>query len=294
MKDVRRLIRSDSGFPSLLAAIPSAPLVLYCRGSLECLKDPSVAIVGTRHPTPYGDRAARMLAEGLAGLGITTVSGLARGIDTAVHEASLKGGAKTIAVMGTGMDQIYPPENEKLAERISVNGVVVTEFRDGTPPLAACFPQRNRIISGLSLGTVVIEARERSGALITARFAAEQGKEVFAVPGPITSKASAGPNRLIQQGAKLVEDVEDILEEISAFHSKIKPPPANPKSEDLFSLLTSEEQELLNLLSDQPVGIDGILVKFGKGPGRIHESLLNLELKGAIKSLPGKRYVRNH
>ncbi len=263
------------------------PPSLFCRGEAEILLKPSIALVGTRHPTPYGERAARILSEALADLKIITVSGLALGIDTAVHEATLNAGGKTIAVMGTGPDTIYPSENKKLAGRIVQDGVLVTEFPVGTGPLAMNFPLRNRIIAGLSLGTVVIEAAERSGALITARLAAESGREVFAVPGPITSAVSLGPNRLIRDGAKLVEKVEDILEEIPALADRIK-----RKKKNSALALTKEEQDLLNLISDDPASVDQIIKKTGRGAGSILESLLDLEIKGAVKSLPGKRYVR--
>ena len=288
MKEFEKIARGDPEYPSLLTEIPGPPEVLYWRGKIEEVKSPSIALVGCRAPTPYGERVAWLLSEELAKMGVTTVSGLARGIDTVVHEATLKAGGKTIAVLGTGMDLIYPSENKNLAAKISQQGVVVTEFPPGTLPLPHNFPQRNRIISGLSLGTVVIEAAEKSGALITARLAAEQGREVFAVPGPITSPVSRGPNRLIRDGAKLAQRAEDILEEIPRLAGRLPEMKKIPAPG-----LTKEEQDLLNLISHEPVLVDKIIQGTGRGAGTILQSLLDLELKGAVRCLPGKRYVRN-
>ncbi|OGR84219.1 MAG: DNA protecting protein DprA [Elusimicrobia bacterium RIFCSPLOWO2_01_FULL_54_10] len=283
----------DPRYPPLLSGIHNPPEKIYVMGQLSVLTEPSVAIVGSRRASAYGEDAAGALARALAEAGVATVSGLARGIDTAAHKASLQAGGKTIAVMGTGPDEIFPSDNKSLAEDICRQGALVTEYDPGTPGWPGNFPARNRIIAGLSLGTVVVEAAERSGALITARLAAEQGKEVFAVPGPISSPLSEGPHKLISQGAKLVRRVEDILEEIKVLRGLI--PAASRKTQDelLLPALTGEEQDLLNLISLEPVSIDQLLNKSAEGAGRAANTLLSLELKGAILTLPGKRYVRS-
>lgn len=287
------LIRiEDTAYPSLLRNIPGPPGKLHVQGEFTCLAGPCVAIVGSRRATPYGEKVARTLAGHLGALGVITVSGLARGIDTAAHEGALEAGSKTIAVMGTGPDIIYPPQNKDLAGRIKAQGAVVTEFDPGTPGHPWNFPMRNRIISGLSLGTVVVEAGEQSGALITARLAAEQGREVFAVPGPITSRESAGTHRLIAEGAKLVTRVDHILEEILALRHLCGVRPAGKPGPGRISL-TSEEQELLKWVSFEPVSIEEILRKSRGGAGRTANTLLSLELKGVVRALPGKRYARN-
>ncbi len=281
----------DPQYPSLLKTLPGAPKKLYVTGDVACLSEPSVAIVGSRDCTAYGETAAGMLAEGLAEAGLVTVSGLARGIDTAAHWGSLKARGKTIAVMGTGPDMIFPKENAKLAREISEQGALVTEFEPGTPGYPGNFPMRNRIIACLALGTVVVEAAFKSGALITARLAAEQGREVFAVPGPITSPVSEGSNRLLSEGAKLVSKAQDILEEFEEFRGfKAELKKSIPRNAD--AALTAEEQELLNLISLEPVSIDQLLVKFRLGSGRLSNTLLSLELKGAIRALRGKRYAK--
>jgi DNA processing protein len=207
----------DEGYPINLKNIYDPPILLYIKGQLETRDLASIAVVGSRKASSYGRRVARRLSTQLVENSVTVVSGLARGIDTEAHRGALEGGGRTIAVMGSGLDVIYPPENERLFEAITRSGAVVSEFPPGTPPEARNFPARNRIISGLSFGTVVVEAREGSGSLITANFALEQGREVFAVPGDIYRWGSRGTNGLIKDGAKLVESVQDILEEISFF-----------------------------------------------------------------------------
>lgn len=287
----------DSLYPPLLRSLADFPEKLYVQGQASCLTEPSIAIVGSRKASDYGQKVAETFSQALAEAGVTTVSGLAKGIDTAVHAATVRAGGKTIAVMGTGPDMIFPSENEALARDICEQGAVVTEFDLGTPGYPQNFPLRNRIIAGMSLGTVVVEAADRSGALITARLAAEAGREVFAVPGPITSLLSEGTNRLIAQGAKLVRGLDDILEEIEALRHKIKrrlPAVAGAKNDPVGDApaLTEDEQELLNLFSLEPLSIDHILKKSSGGAGRAANTLLSLELKGAIRTLPGKRYVR--
>src|SRR6058998_678326 len=205
----------DPRYPVLLGAIP-APPALFARGALSDDDALALAIVGSRRPTPYGLAVAERLAADLAARGVTVVSGLARGIDSAAHRGALRAGGRTIAVLGSGVDVIYPPENRRLAAQIEGSGSVVSQFAPGTPPLAHHFPLRNRVIAGLSLGVVVVEAAERSGALITARLAAEFGREVMAVPGPVTSPASRGAHALIRDGAALVERGEDVIAELPA------------------------------------------------------------------------------
>ncbi len=294
MTDYKAIKFEDPQYPSLLKNLTDAPQKLYVRGDPSCLSAHSIAIVGSRNSTPYGDGVAREFAYALAQAGIITVSGLAKGIDTAAHQGSLKGGGKTIAVMGTGPDMVFPRENLKLSQDIAQHGAVITEFEPGTPGLSWNFPLRNRIIAALSLGTVVIEAAYKSGALITARLAAELGKDVFAVPGPITSTASEGPNRLLANGAKLVTKAEDIFDEILELKHLIAPKKRGKKEDFSVPALTTEEQDLLNLISFEPVSIDLLIKKTDGGAGRISNTLLSLELKGAIQSLPGKRYAKKN
>ncbi len=228
--------------------------------------------------------------------GLISVSGLARGIDTIVHRATLGNKGKTIAVLGSGLLKLYPPENRKLAETVAENGALVSEFPLKASPEPGHFPRRNRIISGISLGTVVIEAGQISGALITARLALEQGKDVFAVPGAITSKMSIGPNQLIKQGAKLVEKIEDILEEIGSLKEKFNCFKESRKEginiENEESKLSVKEKNLAGLIDFEPASIDLLSERSTLSQGDFAQSLLNLEIKGIVKSLPGKRYVR--
>jgi len=281
-------------YPTFLKMIPDAPPLIYAKGETEILSQPSISLVGTRTPTTYGLRSARNLSRDLAEVGLVTVSGLARGIDTAVHEATLRAGGSTIAVLGGGLLDLYPPENKNLSEQIARQGVVISEFPLYYPPEAWCFPKRNRIISALSYGTVVIEGDIKSGSMITAKLALEQGKDVFAVPGPMDSKFSGGPNRLIQQGAKLVLGIEDILEEIQPlkekFYSKISARTSSVRGG--VKTATPKEQGLLNFLSVDPLPMDHLMVKTGLPVGEISKTLLDLEIKGVIQSLPGRRYVR--
>ena len=214
-REIQTVTLNGAGYPRLLAEIHAPPPVLYMKGTLLPEDEAAVAIVGTRGATPYGLEVAGVLAGELARSGITVVSGLAEGIDAAAHEGALKAGGRTIAVVGHGLDRVYPPQHATLAARVAESGCILSEFSAGMPPLKENFPRRNRIISGLSLGTVVVEAPVKSGALITARFAMEQGREVFAVPGPAFSRQSHGAHALLQDGAKLVCRVEDILEELA-------------------------------------------------------------------------------
>lgn len=280
-------------YPERLRTLNDAPPILYCKGKLELLNADSIALVGTRDATPYGERMARTLAADLAQAGVATVSGLARGIDTFVHQSTLAAGGATVAVLGTGLLNVYPSQNRKLAQEIEQKGLMVSEFPLKMGPEPGNFPERNRIIAGLSLGTVVIEAGDKSGALITGRLATEQGREVFAVPGPATSKVSAGSNRLIKNGAKLTESAEDILEEISAFQEHLSTLRYNKERGGKSAVsLSKDESDVLKALCSDPVHIDRLSTQFKFSTGAFSKVLLDLELKGMIKALPGKMYAR--
>ena len=296
----------DPLYPINLLNIYDFPPFLYVKGNLR-EEDINIAVVGSRTASTYGKFSTERLCRELAINGITVVSGLARGIDTAAHRGSIAAKGRTIAVLGCGIDIVYPPENKELFTKIPLQGAIVTEFPFGTPPNGPNFPARNRIISGLSLGVVVVEANEKSGSLITARTALEQGREGFAVPGSIDSAGSRGTNRLIKQGAKLIEDVYDILDEImpqiemkqkmyipeqveKTKSCKPFPPIDRPISgnEDL----TDKERYLLERISASPVTIDSLIAQTGERPGEILNNLLLLELKGLITQLPGKMFIR--
>lgn len=279
----------DEKFPSLLKEIPSPPLLIYGRGRLELLteKHINIGVVGTRKPTSYGIEATEKIVSGLVRAGITITSGLAAGIDSEAHEAALAGKGKTIAVLGCGVDQysIFPPENRGLARRIvEAEGVVLSEYSPGTPAVKEHFPQRNRIISGLSKGVLVVEARERSGALITSRLALDQNREVFAVPGSIFSLASYGPNQLIQQGAKAVTSAKDILEELGLDYTES----VGSRSGDPMD---EKEWTILQML-EEPLNVDVIKEKSGLETGAILSSLSMLELKGIVKNMGGNMYQK--
>ena len=280
----------DSLYPVNLRTISNPPFLLYVRGELKKEDENAVAIVGTRRATTYGRLTARRLARDLGRRGVTIVSGMARGIDTAAHQGALEVGARTIAVLGCGIDVVYPPENRKLMEEIVKNGAVVSEFPLGTLPEAPNFPQRNRIISGLSKGVLVVEAPLRSGALITVDFALEQGREVFAVPGQINSPTSQGVNRLIKEGAKLVESVEDVMEELG--FSLCEDRAAMKRAEEKERSLSLEEKKIFSLLKDVPVHIDFIISGSGMSASKVAAVLVDLQLKGLIRELPGKLFVK--
>jgi DNA processing protein len=282
------LVSGDPGYPALLGHIPSPPPVLYLRGALTEADGMAVAVVGSRRASPYGVGTAERLSGELAARGVTIVSGLARGIDAAAHAGALRAGGRTVAVLGCGIDRVYPPEHRGLAARIAAAGAVVSEFPLGTPPHRANFPRRNRLISGLSLGVVVVEAAAGSGALITARWALEQGREVFAVPGRVSAETSRGTHRLLREGAKLVEDWTDILPEVlpqargPAAGAPSPPPPR----------LAEDEATLFGLVGEDPVHIDELILRSGLGPGRVATGLLGLAMRGLLRELPGKRYLR--
>src|SRR5437879_3980177 len=282
----------DERYPELLRAIHDPPAVLYCDGSVEPGDRQAVAIVGSRQATPYGLRITETLAGELSALGFTIVSGFARGIDAAAHRAALAAGGRTIAVLGCGLDVDYPPGHASLHAEIAGSGAVLTEFAPGTAPFATNFPRRNRIISGLALGVVVVEAAEDSGSLITARLALEQGREVFAVPGSIDAPTSRGPHGLLKQGAKLVETVDDIVEELLP---QLDRPLQTLKSEPIAALpehveLSPSERTVLDLISREPLHLDDLTERSRLTTPAVAGILLGLELKALVKQLPGQRY----
>lgn len=278
----------DEDFPALLREIPMPPALLYVRGDLsEMVLARMVGIVGTRGVTPYGRQIAERLAGDLARVGVTVVSGMAAGIDTIAHRAALEAGGKTVAVMGTGVDRVYPAANRGLAKDIEAGGALVTEFPPGTGPKREHFPQRNRIISGLSLGTVVVEAPERSGAIITAGYAGEQGREIMAVPGEVFSKASAGCHALIRDGATLVTSAEDVLEAIQALGEAMQLPlPVTPPP-----LPPGDEGEVVKLLSHKALQTDEIVRATELTAARVATLLTMLELKGIVRDMGGGQWV---
>lgn len=277
---------NSPSYPERLKNTWSPPCLLYMKGRDWDEFRPPVAIIGTRNPTHYGVRMAELLGRGLAQAGVSVVSGLARGCDTAGHRGALAANGYTVAVLGTGVDTVYPKENVKLYDEIVEKGTVVSEFPLSTPPLPQNFLMRNRIISGLSAAVVVVEAPMRSGALMTARLALENNREVMAVPGQATSLKSQGANRLIKDGALLVECAEDILQALSI-------PFASEFKEDGSEEPATEEGLVLSKINDEPLHIDGITEQTGLAITRVCSILLVLELKGAVKQLPGKRFLRN-
>lgn len=286
----RILIRDDPEFPGILAQLPDPPPLIYMRGDLRVSDDPAVAVVGSRRATCYGLEMARSLAAEIAAAGVTVVSGLARGIDEAAHRGALQAGGRTLAFLGSGIDRVYPRESLRLAERISLNGAVLSEFPLGTPPLPGNFPVRNRLISGVARGTLVVEAAPISGSLITARLALEQGREVFAVPGRLTSEQALGPNALIQQGAKLVMRGRDVLEEIPGVSLPPESPAACPASEEA----SGEEARVLAALPEgEAIALDEIAAAARMDTGALLAALLRLEMEDRIRQLPGGRYLRN-
>ncbi len=274
-------------YPELLREIPAAPPLIFVRGQMEPVDRWAVAVVGTRRLTAYGRQVTRDLVAGLAQNGITVVSGLARGIDGVAHRTALNEGGRTIAVMASGIDKIYPPEHRDLAhEIVAGRGAIITDYPFGAEPESNHFPARNRLISGLSLGVVVIEAGEKSGALITTRFALEQNREVFAVPGNINSPVSIGTNRLIQQGGKLVMRVEDILEELNL---KMV---ADQAIAQVLLPESAEEAALISQLSSQPLHVDDLGRLTGMPSSLVSSTLTMMELKGMVQQVGGMKYVR--
>lgn len=290
--NVRVIFYDDELYPENLRNIFNPPAMLYLRGILKPEDYKSIAIVGARKATPYGAMMAEKIAGDLANNGVCVVSGMARGIDTAAHKGCLNKNGRTIAVLGCGVDVVYPQENKKLMSGIMATGAVISEFPLGTMPLPIYFPIRNRIISGLSLGTVVVEAAEKSGSLITADQALEQGREVFAVPGNITSNFSKGPHKLIKQGAKIVENVQDILEEFPWLFGTLKKSPLLIPSGP--TQLTLDENIIFRFLSAEPIHIDNLIGLTGLPSGKTASQLMVMELKGLVRQLPGQFYVINY
>src|SRR5438552_4522181 len=281
---------TDVRYPARLRMIADPPPFLYVKGEIRAEDDKAVAVVGSRSASDYGCKVPRDLSRGLAALGFTVVSGLARGIDGTAHETALGCGGRTIAVLGSGVDRAYPPEHAALYRRISQNGAVVSVLPVGTRPMAFNFPPRNRLISGLSLGVVVVEATEKSGSLITAALAVEQGREVFAVPGEVGSSRSRGAHRLIRQGAKLVETVEDIVEEIAPQRFTRAGEQAKDGRRGLPQNASEEVKKIFHLLQERSLQIDEVIESSGFSPAKVSEVLLDLELQGYLRQLPGKRY----
>ncbi len=282
---------TDSRYPPLLLRLSDAPAVLYVRGDPAVLAEPQLAMVGSRISTPAGRETARAFAGAFARAGLVVTSGLALGIDAASHTGALDAGGDSIAVLGTGLDVIYPAANAGLADRIAQHGAVITEFPPGTPAMKQNFPHRNRIIAGLSCGTLVVEAACRSGSLITARLAGDAGREVFAIPGSIRSELSRGCHQLIRQGAKLVERPEDVLVEvkISLMDQIVASPPDAPSS---VRTLDKEYKILLDALAFEPAGVDSLIERTGMNGESIASMLLILELDGHVAPHPGGRYIR--
>jgi DNA processing protein len=277
----------------MLAEVPYPPSLLYVRGDFAERDAMAVAIVGARHCTPYGLRMAEKLGASLARVGLTVVSGLARGIDAAAHRGALRAGGRTIAVLANGLAQIYPPEHEGLAREVAASGAVMTESPMRQEPIAGLFPQRNRIISGLSLGVVVVEANPRSGSLATARHAMEQNREVFAVPGPADSLASAGCHRLIRDGARLVETVDDILEELGPLVREVRTAPDEPPVRRPAELaLSDQERMVLGRLGDAAVGVDALIGETRLTASQVLATLSVLEMRRLVRRLPGPMFVR--
>jgi DNA processing protein len=290
---VRVVARGEPGYPECLLNTPDPPSLLYVKGQIERRDGLAIALVGSRRCTPYGARVAERLAGALARTGLTVVSGLARGIDAAAHRGALKAGGRTIAVLANGLASVYPPEHEDLARAVAECGALVSEVPMRQAPIAGVFTQRNRIISGLVLGVVVVEATPRSGSLSTAAHAVEQNRDVFAVPGPVDSLSSRGCHRLIRDGARLVETVDDILEELGPLPQEVRtagdePPVRHPAELALNDL----ERSLLGQLDDRPTAVDELIGRTGMTAAQVMATLSVLEMKRLAKRLPGHQFVR--
>jgi DNA processing protein len=297
---------TDARYPARLREIFDPPPLLYARGRVELLGHLMLAVVGTRRPTPYGMQVATRLSKDLSEAGLTIASGMARGIDTAAHRAVLDAGGDTIAVLGCGVDEVYPAENRKLSESLAAKGLVLSEFPMGAPPFPQNFPVRNRIISGMSAGVLVVEGGEYSGSTITAKLASEQNREMFAVPGNVTSKMSWGPNLLIKQGAKLVQEWNDVVTELKAEDRRRLVEQCRNRlnlnekiaDESSYAVLASEvnshAREILKVLKhDAPVGLDALIDAVeGLGTSDVIAALFELELGGMVRQLPGKSYIK--
>lgn len=291
-ENIRVVSRSDQSYPSPLTQIADPPPVLYVRGELLAQDELAVAMVGTRHATPYGLAEAERLAGALARAGVTVVSGLARGVDAAAHRGALEAGGRTLAVIAGGLLQITPTENHRLADEVAANGCLLSEAPPRRPPVAGSFPQRNRLVSGLSLGVLVIEADDRSGALITARHAAEQGRDVFAVPGPLTSRQSRGCHQLIQDGAKLVMDVDDVLSELSHTTTPVPREGGGELRHAAELSLNDIERQILDAIATSPTQVDDVVVATDMAVHRVLATISTLEMRRLIRRVSGTQVVR--
>jgi len=281
---VRILFPNDEEFPRLLREIPSPPLYLFIRGSIQPADQLSIAIVGTRHATSYGRMVTEGLARSLARNGLTIVSGLARGIDSIAHRSTMEiDGARTIAFLGSSVTDIYPPEHDELATQISKCGAIISETHPFSKPKAGVFPQRNRLISGMSLGVVVVEAADRSGSLITAGHAGEQGRDLFAVPGPVNSRMSRGCNRLIRDGAILIQDAQDILEHLGPLVARAELSPGRVIHHPSELQLNPQEQQVLQAIEAIPTDLDEVIARSGLAPSRTLSTISALEMRGIIR-----------
>jgi DNA processing protein len=288
---IRRLTPDDPHYPARLAEAAPAP-PLWVRGTLEDDDAPAIAIVGSRRGTPYGLEVAARLARDLAARGVTIVSGFARGIDSAAHRAALEAGGRTVAVLGCGIDVVYPPENARLADAVAERGALVTQFPPGTPPLPHHFPTRNRTLAALALGVVVVEAAARSGSLSTAGFAADLGREVFAVPGKITAPTSAGVHRLLRDGARLVEDWTDVVQELpNVWRRRVRHTGVATLTTPQPSKGSDEERMLRLLMTDEAQHIERLIARAGMDAARAGAILTGLELGGWARQLGGQRWI---
>jgi len=291
----RIMCSQDPDYPVLLRQIPAPPPLLYVHGDTSILGEPQLAMVGSRNPSASGQRTATEFAQHLSAAGLIITSGLALGIDAASHQGALDTGSPTIAVMGTGLDRVYPARNRDLARQIAEQGALVSEFPVGTPPLAENFPRRNRIISGLSLGTLVVEAALRSGSLISARNAGEQGREVFAIPGSIHNPLARGCHHLIRQGAKLVETAQDVIDELGILAdtcNSLSQPDERDETPGHTRELDAEYTQLLDTIGFENTSIDNLVTRSGLTPAEVSSMLLQLEMSGYIASNPGGLYNR--
>jgi DNA processing protein len=297
IENLRLVSRTDPEYPPTLLEIYDPPALLYVRGNAEVLSEVSIGIVGTRKPTLYGTQMAERLGRELAARGLVVVSGLARGVDAISHQGAMAVGGRAIGVLGTGVNVCYPKENKKLFEKVLERGAIISEFPLGTHPSPENFPIRNRIVAGMPVGVVVVEGAQYSGSLITARLAMEFGREVFAVPGNVTQPVSFAPNQLIRQGAKLVTNGEDVIEDLPTPIRAALVRAEEPGTEQLNLLaaacLNSSEKKIYELLTtDQPVHIDDIMERSGLNSSEVLATLFDLEMKGIVRQLPGKQFAK--
>ncbi len=290
--NIQIIARSDANYPKPLAEIYDPPNMLFCQGEVRDADQVAIAIVGTRHASNYGTTIANTLATGLAMAGFTIVSGLARGIDAAAHRGALSAGGRTIAVLGGGLLKMYPPEHSELAKEIAQSGAVLSESLPMQAPKSGSFPRRNRIVTGLCLGVIVVEAGDRSGALISARMAMEQGREVFAVPGRVDNRMSRGCHRLIRDGAKLVESIDDVLEELGPLASPAKIDPKTNIRHPAEMKLSDQEKNVLHSIGTETTDFDSIVAKTGLPPARVLATISVLEVRRLVRRVTGTSFVR--